>query len=178
MTKNLEYKPYYLFSDKAAQAFHNYVRLCKSLITLNETPNILEVLQSLSKGFYLAMEGLFASQQPLPRLSPGRGSDLAESFLNLVEQEYRRHRDLSFYADRLCRSVKYLSRAIMESTGRNATDWIELCVIMDAKAQLISTGKRISEISDDLDFPSPSFFGKYFKRVVGVSPAAFRKMQK
>ena len=62
----------------------------------------------------------------------------------------------------------------MESTGKSATDWIERCVVMDAKAQLVSTHKRISEISDDLGFPAPSFFGKYFKRQTGLSPKAFR----
>ena len=66
----------------------------------------------------------------------------------------------------------------MEATGRSATDWIERCVIMDAKAQLSSTQKRISEISDDLSFASPSFFGKYFKRLTGLSPRDFREAEK
>ena len=51
------------------------------------------------------------------------------------------------------------------------------CVIMDAKAQLSSTKKRVSEISDDLNFASPSFFGKYFKRLTGLSPKAFREAE-
>ncbi len=79
--------------------------------------------------------------------------------------------------NKLCKSAKYLSRAIMEATGRSATDWIERCVIMDAKAQLNSTQKRVSEISDDLNFASPSFFGKYFKRLTGLSPRAFREAE-
>ena len=66
----------------------------------------------------------------------------------------------------------------MEATGRSATDWIERCVIMDAKAQLSSTQKRVSEISDDLNFASPSFFGKYFKRLTGLSPRDFRELEK
>lgn len=66
----------------------------------------------------------------------------------------------------------------MEATGRSATEWIEHCVIMDAKAQLTSGQKRVSEISDDLNFASPSFFGKYFKRLTGISPKAFREAEK
>jgi AraC-like DNA-binding protein len=49
---------------------------------------------------------------------------------------------------------------------------------MDAKAQLSSTQKRVSEISDDLNFASPSFFGKYFKRITGLSPRDFREATK
>ncbi len=175
LTKSLERKPFFVFPDEAAQAFRNYINLCKSLITMEGSSDILQVLQLLSKGFFIGMEDYIASQKPLPRLSKVHGPELVEEFLNLVETEYRHHRDLSYYAERLCKSAKYLSRIIMESTGKNATDWIERCVILDAKAQLLSTKKRISEISDDLDFPTPSFFGKYFKRVTGLSPRAFRE---
>jgi len=174
MTKSVEKKPYYLFPDEAAHAFRNFIDLCKSLISFKNTSNILEVLQLIAKGFFKATAGFYANLEQSPRISRAHGSDIAEAFLSLVETEYREHRNLGYYADRLCRSAKYLSRVIMESTGRSATDWIELCVIMDAKAQLLSTKRRISEISDDLNFPSPSFFGKYFKRGTGMSPREFR----
>ena len=177
LTKSVERKPYYLFPDEAALAFRNFIELCKSLILLKEESNIMEALQVLARGFFMGMEAFITHQDPLPRLAEGHSSDLAEAFLNLVEVEYRRHRDLSYYANRLCKSAKYLSRVIMEATGRSATDWIERCVIMDAKAQLSSTQKRVSEISDDLNFASPSFFGKYFKRLTGLSPRAFREAE-
>jgi AraC-like DNA-binding protein len=175
LTKSVERKPYYLFPDEAALAFRNFIELCKSLILLKEDSNILEELQVLARGFFMGMEAFITHQEPLPKLAEGHSSDLAEAFLNLVEVEYRHHRDLSYYANKLCKSTKYLSRVIMKATGRSATDWIERCVIMDAKAQLTSTQKRVSEISDDLSFTSPSFFGKYFKRLTGLSPRAFRE---
>ena len=82
----------------------------------------------------------------------------------------------TFFASEIQKNRK--RHVIMEATGRSATDWIERCVIMDAKAQLSSTQKRVSEISDDLSFASPSFFGKYFKRITGLSPRAFREAEK
>lgn len=175
LTKTVEHKPYYVFPYETALVIRNYINLCKSLILMKDGTNTLEALQLLSKGFLMGMEAYLSHQEPLPKLSSRRPSDLAEAFLNLVEMEYRRHRDLPYYANRLCKSVKYLSRVIMESTGRKATDWIERCVVMDAKAQLVSSKRRISEISDDLGFPSQSFFGKYFKRVTGLSPKAYRE---
>lgn len=178
LTNSVERKPYYLFPDEAVLAFRNFIELCKSLILLKENTNILEALQVLARGFFMGMEVFITHQEPLPRLIEVQSSDLAEAFLNLVETEYRRHRDLSYYANRLCKSSKYLSRVVKETTGRSATDWIERCVIMDAKAQLTSTKKRISEISDDLNFASFSFFGKYFKRLTGLSPKAFREVEK
>ena len=55
-----------------------------------------------------------------------------------------------------------------------ALEWIERYVVLYAKSCLSSTAMTIQQISDELDFPSQSVFGKYFKRVEGVSPKAYR----
>ncbi|KAA6314445.1 hypothetical protein EZS27_034938 [termite gut metagenome] len=47
--------------------------------------------------------------------------------------------------------------------------------MLEAKALLKSTNMTIQQISDELNFPSQSFFGKYFKRQVGVSPKEYKK---
>jgi AraC-like DNA-binding protein len=47
--------------------------------------------------------------------------------------------------------------------------------MLEARALLKSTDKSIGQISDELNFPSQSFFGKYFKRRTGSSPLQYRK---
>ncbi|MDR1543003.1 MAG: helix-turn-helix domain-containing protein [Prevotellaceae bacterium] len=47
--------------------------------------------------------------------------------------------------------------------------------MLEAKALLKSTNMTIQQISDYLNFPSQSFFGKYFKRVEGISPREYKK---
>ena len=59
-------------------------------------------------------------------------------------------------------------------TGKTVSEIIASIVIMDAKAQLKSTNQTIQEISYSLNFPNVSFFGKYFKRHVGMSPKEYR----
>ncbi|MDR1180556.1 MAG: helix-turn-helix domain-containing protein, partial [Bacteroidales bacterium] len=54
------------------------------------------------------------------------------------------------------------------------SDWIDNFVILEAKALLKSTNMTIQQISDELNFPSQSFFGKSFKRIVGMSPKMYR----
>lgn len=103
--------------------------------------------------------------------SQGRISD---KFLNLVQTHFKEERFLNFYADKLAITPKHLSRTVRQHTGFTAVEWIERFVILEAKVMLKSSSMTIQQISDELNFPSQSFFGKYFKKNVGMSPKEFR----
>jgi AraC-like DNA-binding protein len=79
------------------------------------------------------------------------------------------------YADQLCLTPKYFSKVIKDNSGASASEWIDNYVILETKALLKSTNMTILQISDELNFPSQSFFGKYFKRVTGMSPKSYRE---
>jgi AraC-like DNA-binding protein len=64
---------------------------------------------------------------------------------------------------------------IKEASGTTANDWIDRYVVLEAKALLKSTGMTIQQISEELNFSSQSFFGKYFKRRTGMSPSEYKK---
>ncbi|MFR3101268.1 MAG: helix-turn-helix domain-containing protein, partial [Parabacteroides distasonis] len=60
-------------------------------------------------------------------------------------------------------------------SNRTAGEWIDNYVVLEAKALLSSSTLSIQEISDRLNFTNQSFFGKYFKQHVGISPTEYRK---
>ena len=62
-----------------------------------------------------------------------------------------------------------------ETTGKSASDWIDDYVILEAKALLKSTNMTVQQVGDELNFFEQSFFGKYFKRIVGVSPREYKR---
>ena len=99
---------------------------------------------------------------------------LTEKFLSLVQQHFKKERFLDFYASQLEVSSKHLSRTIKDATGFTAVEWIDRFVILEAKVLLKSTTMSIQQISDELNFASQSFFGKYFKKHTGRSPKEFR----
>lgn len=99
---------------------------------------------------------------------------MVNQFLALVQENYKRHRFLDFYASRLEITPKHLSRTVKSQTGFTAVEWIERFVILEAKVLLKSTNLNIQQISDELNFPSQSFFGKYFKKYTGKSPKEYR----
>ena len=100
---------------------------------------------------------------------------ISKEFMRLVKDNFRSERQLQFYADKLCITPRYLSRVVKECTGSSAADWIERYVVLEARALLKSTSMTIQQISDELNFPSQTFFGKYFKRRVGMSPKLYRR---
>ena len=104
----------------------------------------------------------------------GRKDELYGQFTDLVRRHFRTYRDVSYYAERLCITVKYLSQVVKEKTGHPASEVIEQYVITECKALLSSTTMNIQQIADTLNFPSQSVFGKYFKRATGMSPREYR----
>ena len=109
-----------------------------------------------------------------PNQTLTRSDEIQKKFLGLVMKHYTSNRQTSFYASHLSISTQHLCMIVKQKTGRSVSDIIADMVIMDAKSQLKSTDLTIQEISYSLNFPNVSFFGKYFKRYVGVSPQKFR----
>ncbi|MDE7402619.1 MAG: helix-turn-helix domain-containing protein [Muribaculaceae bacterium] len=99
---------------------------------------------------------------------------LCDNFLILVQKHFRDERFLDYYADALGVSTKHLSRTVRAQTGSSAADWIERFLILEAKVLLKSSNLNIQQISDELNFRSQSFFGKYFKHHTGLTPTEFR----
>ena len=102
---------------------------------------------------------------------------MSDQFMMLAQRHFRQHRFLDFYARKLEVSPKHLSRTVKAQTGYTAVEWIEKFVILEAKVLLKSSNLNIQQISDELNFASQSFFGKYFKKLTGMSPKEFRNSQ-
>lgn len=103
-----------------------------------------------------------------------RSKIICHDFVELVRKHYTEERQLQFYADKLCITPKYLMAVIKKDLGRNPKTIIDDALITIAKHQLKTTDLSVKQICDNLNFPNPSFFGKFFKRLVGVSPKEYR----
>ena len=95
-------------------------------------------------------------------------------FLSLF-RHFRQEREVSFYAELQHLTPRYFSSIIKEKSGSNALQWIVQVVIIEAKLLLETSELSIKEISVLLNFPTQSFFGKYFKQYTGVSPKEYRE---
>ena len=96
-------------------------------------------------------------------------------FIKLVEQNFRVERRVSWYAQKLCITAKYLSETVRNVSHRTPNEWIDDYVILELRVLLKNSTKNIKEIAEELHFPNQSFLGKFFKEHVGISPSEYRK---
>lgn len=129
------------------------------------------LLHTMLSFFYCMGYKWYASDDNDASTSYGR---ITDRFFMILHQNFRKERFLDFYADKLKITSKHLSRTVKTQTGLTAVEWIERYVVLEAKVMLKSTDLTIQQIAEELNFSSQSFFGKYFKKVVGVSPKEFR----
>lgn len=103
-----------------------------------------------------------------------RDKDIFGRFLTLIASERYKRRQVSYYADKLCLTPKYLSIVCQRVSGKAPIQWIAESTMEDCYAMLRDTNKTVKEISDGLGFPNSSFFGQFFRRQAGMTPLEFR----
>ena len=160
-------------SAEEMEAMQTYYKMMQRTISVEEHPHRLEIARNLTRAFFFGA-GYFFHKTPKDNKKT-KNEKLVDDFLRLVQLNYKKHRNIEFYADKLCITPKYMSSVIRQTSNKTAGDWIDDHVMLEAKALLKSTNSTIQQISDELNFADQSFFGKYFKRLAGVSPKEYRK---
>ena len=69
---------------------------------------------------------------------------------------------------------KHLTAIVKKCSGKTANQWIKERLLEEIRFYLKQTDLSIKQVSDKLDFPNPSFFGKYVKEHLGMTPGEFR----
>ena len=100
---------------------------------------------------------------------------LADKFMQLVEQSDGRIRRVDDFARQLNVTPKYLSTILKETINRRPSMMIEHFTMGAIERRLRFTDMTMQEIANDLNFPNASFFGKYFKERMGITPLEYRK---
>lgn len=131
---------------------------------------------SLINAFLLRVVGIMDSGlDATVTVSSVHGDQLVEKFVWMVNEDCGHNRLVEYYADRLNITPKYLSTIVRSSLNRTPTDVIKVVTMKEIERRLRYTGDSIKQISQAMNFPNTSFFGKYFKQHSGVTPNSYRK---
>jgi AraC-like DNA-binding protein len=133
------------------------------------------VIKGLLYSLFMELAAKYVNSNIQERNQPSnRGEEISIQFLHLLKEHHRQERAASFYADKLCITTKYLSGTLKKVTGRSINSWLEDAIIMSAKVLLKSTDLTVLQISEELSFPNPSYFGRFFKKLTDMTPKEFR----
>ena len=117
---------------------------------------------------------LFHLQADTLAATRSREQTIFDRFIQLVNQHCREQHQISYYADRMCLTERYLGTVVHQTSGTTAKEWIDRALITQAKVLLRHSDHSVLQISEELNFPNPAFFSKYFKRLTAMTPLGYR----
>lgn len=178
---NMLYKQHYNIIDIPADRFGLYNELRYQWLN-EDNPFKREILVSLLRVALLELcHQLMGNNQKaedeLPQEGHSRMETLFHQFLKNVACRRIKKLSVSEYAEELCITPKYLSTVCRTVSGKSPTEWISEYVIEDITHYLKNTELTASQIGIELGFPNASFFGKYVREHLGMSPNEYRKEQ-
>ena len=154
----------------AAYTYRDRSNMFRNTIIKNRLQNVL-------LEFYDKMQRMNAHKRRVPE-STTRQTDLFHRFVALVHEHCTREREVTFYADKLCISTRYLSTIVRNISHSSAKEFIDRSVVLEIKVLLQSTDLSVQEIAYRLRFPDQSYLGRFFKKHTGESPTEFRNSKK
>ena len=155
-----------------------YYAILRSLIQdTEELPFWHEMFFGVIFSFCTWLCGIIHRQTGLTEEALQEGDSYFGRFLHLIEQEEVKYKPVKYYASKLSITPKYLSSLCKRESGKSASQWIQDYVRQEIQYYLRTTNKSIKEIGYMLGFPNTSFFGKYVKDQLGMTPTAFRNLR-
>ena len=164
------------FTSQDVADLHNITTALSRTVGRAENPYNGKIISSLfSSLFYALMSilrgGVDGASDDKKVL---RSELLFHSFTRLLAEDCVRERSVEYYAKCLNITPKYLSVICRKHANKSASTIVDEAVVRRAKELLSQLGLSVQEVAEKMNFASQSFFGKYFKQRVGVSPSRYK----
>lgn len=103
-----------------------------------------------------------------------RNEEIYSEFMSLVIRNIKEEHSVQFYADKMNVTPKYLSIAVKKASGKTPSECIQKVLIQEVMVLLKNTTMPLKDIVSILNFPTATFFCRYFKHHTGMSPNEYR----
>jgi len=167
--------PVVSLTPREIQVYGNYYQTIREKMSDREHHYRTDLVKALLLAMFYDMSNVIWRVEQQGAKSQTRADVIFANFIRLLEQHFRQERRVSWYAEQLCITPKYLSEIVKQVSKRTPNEWIDNYVILEIRVLLKNSTKSIKEIAEELQFPNQSFLGKYFKEHIGVSPSLYRK---
>ena len=131
-------------------------------------------MMAVTQMMFIDFYEFHARQNPQSEVSALTAS-VMRRFIDLLERgDYRKNREVGYYADLLCVTPKYLSEVCKKVSGFSANFWIDRFAVIELTRLLRDKSLSLTDISDLFGFTSQSHFSRYVQKNLGTSPSTFR----
>lgn len=166
---------WHMSSELSQVAFH-FVRAMEYAVSDRNNPYQKEVMSALMAAFihtfHFKVQKIYKPQNIHYTMN---AQSIFERFAQLVHRDFAFEHRVSYYADQLCISAKYLTQITKRIVKRTPKEMIDITVARESLRMLSKTSLTVQEISNQLGFPDQSYFGRFFKRMFGMSPLHYRQ---
>ena len=167
--------PVVSLNENEVQTFKEYFFFLKKKIAETSNHFRRDLVRTMVLAMFYDLSNVIYRVQQVENKRQTRADSIFTQFIKLVEDNYKHERRVSWYAEQLCITPKYLSETVKTVSKNTPNEWIDKYVTLEARVLLKTSTMTIKEISDELHFPNQSFLGKFFKEHVGMSPSAYRR---
>ncbi len=106
-----------------------------------------------------------------------RQTQYFNQFNQQINRDFAKHRSVESYAEELGITSHYLNKLCQQLVQKKALQLVHERLLLEAKRNLVYSAQSISEIAYQLGFNDPAYFTRFFKRLTGQSPKAFKNQK-
>lgn len=172
LLKKTDVSPCFQLEDSASEDIRILYRMMERYG--EEELSTVQVRNALMCSVIFIVSSSFERMEQSETQKFSRSEVLTRRFFDLLLENYRTERTASFYADSLCVTSKYLSTVVKQTTGYPLSSWVYDIVILAAKRYLKTTSFTIQQVSEVLNFSTPSSFVRFFRQHTGYTPLEYR----
>ncbi|MEM7552211.1 MAG: helix-turn-helix domain-containing protein [Bacteroidota bacterium] len=132
------------------------------------------VLQSYLNILLIELERQYTDVVSTQSIDLPKSTRLANEYKCMVSNQFKHKKSVKEYADVLNVTANHLNDTVKSVTGQTAGSLIQEMILLEAKIQLHQTEYTIAQISYNLNFKDPSYFGRFFRKHTGMTPQQFR----
>ena len=167
--------PVVSLNEDEVETFKEYFFFLKKKVAENNNHFKRDLVRTMVLAMFYDLSNVIYRVQQIENKRQTRADAIFTQFIKLVEDNYRHERRVSWYAEQMCITPKYLSETVKAVSKNTPNEWIDKYVTLEARVLLKTSTLTIKEIADELHFANQSFLGKFFKEHVGVSPSEYRR---
>ena len=154
-----------------------FISLCEIINDeYNQLNPDMPTIRYLTSGLISMVEA--ERKRNIPTENSSKISQIAtfNNFLKILEENYRRDKDVSFYADKMNMSERNLNLICKNNFQKSVSEIIETRKLIEAKNLLIHSDKSVSEIGFELGYNEKSYFTRVFHTKLSITPTQFREI--